>query len=66
MVVSIPIRVEDNRQRSWLVDVPDVPLAEIAALVKAVPRTHVSFWSTARASPARRWAERTAGCRRTT
>jgi hypothetical protein len=39
MVVSIPIRVEDSRQRHWLVDVPDVPLAEIAALVKAFPRT---------------------------
>ncbi len=26
LIVSIPIRVEDNRQRSWLVDVPDVPL----------------------------------------
>ena len=32
MVVSIPIRVEDYRQRSWLVDVPDVPLAEIDAV----------------------------------
>ena len=39
MVVSIPIRVEDSRQRHWLVDVPDVPLADIAALVKAFPRT---------------------------
>src|SRR5262249_14357891 len=37
MVVSIPIRVEDARQRSWLVDVPDVPLDELVALVKAVP-----------------------------
>lgn len=38
MVVSIPIRVEDNRQRSWLVDAADVPLEEIAALLKACPR----------------------------
>ena len=38
MIVSIPIRVEDPRQRSWLVDVPDLPLAEIAALVKACPQ----------------------------
>ncbi|MEK7405259.1 MAG: amidohydrolase family protein [Acidobacteriota bacterium] len=38
MVVSIPIRVEDRRQRSWLVDVPDVELEEIAGLVKACPR----------------------------
>jgi predicted TIM-barrel fold metal-dependent hydrolase len=38
MIVSIPIRVEDKRQRSWLVDVPDVPLDEIVALVKACPQ----------------------------
>jgi len=38
MVVSIPIRVEDFRQRSWLVDVPDVPLGEIVVLVKACPK----------------------------
>jgi predicted TIM-barrel fold metal-dependent hydrolase len=36
--VSIPLRVEDVRQRSWLVDVPDVPLGELVALVKACPR----------------------------
>ena len=38
MVISIPIRVEDNRQRSWLLNVPDVPLEEIAKLVKAHPK----------------------------
>ena len=38
MVVSIPIRVEDARQRSWLVDVPDVPLGEVASLVAARPK----------------------------
>jgi uncharacterized protein len=37
MVVSIPIRVEDVRQRSWLVDVPEVPLASIVTLVQACP-----------------------------
>jgi hypothetical protein len=37
MLISIPIRVEDYRQRSWLVDVPDVPLAEIVELVQACP-----------------------------
>jgi len=37
MVVSIPVRVTDSRQRSWLIDVPDVPLAEIVELVKAHP-----------------------------
>jgi predicted TIM-barrel fold metal-dependent hydrolase len=36
--VSIPIRAEDYRQRSWLVDVPDVPLEEIAGLLKACPK----------------------------
>lgn len=39
MVVSIPIRVEDSRQQSWLVDIPDVPLAEIVELVKACPQS---------------------------
>jgi uncharacterized protein len=38
MVISIPLRVEDNRQRSWLLNVPDTPLAEIVALVKAHPQ----------------------------
>ena len=38
MIISIPIRVEDQRQRSWLVDVPDVPLAEIASLVSSCPK----------------------------
>lgn len=38
MVISIPIRVEDRRQRSWLVDVPDVEMEEIARLVKACPQ----------------------------
>jgi predicted TIM-barrel fold metal-dependent hydrolase len=38
MVASIPIRVEDYRQRSWLVDVPDIPLDEIVSLVKACPK----------------------------
>ena len=39
MVVSIPIRVEDNRQRSWLVNIPDIPLEEIVELVKAHPKS---------------------------
>ncbi|UCG58541.1 MAG: hypothetical protein JSU70_03330 [Phycisphaerales bacterium] len=38
MVISIPIRVEDNRQRSWLLNIPDVPLTEIIELVKACPK----------------------------
>ena len=38
MVISIVIRAEDNRQRSWLLNIPDVPLAEIVELVKAHPK----------------------------
>jgi predicted TIM-barrel fold metal-dependent hydrolase len=38
MAISIPIRAEDNRQRSWLLNVPDVPLEEIVELVKVHPK----------------------------
>lgn len=38
MAVSIPVRVEDRRQQSWLVDVPDVDLEEIASVVKTCPK----------------------------
>lgn len=38
MLISIPLRVEDYRQRSWLVDVKDLTLAEIVPLVKAKPK----------------------------
>lgn len=38
MAISIPIRVEDRRQGSWLADVPDVGLDEIAGVVKACPQ----------------------------
>jgi hypothetical protein len=38
MIVSIPLRVEDERQRSWLIDVRDMAAAEIAPLVWAKPR----------------------------
>jgi predicted TIM-barrel fold metal-dependent hydrolase len=38
MIISIPIRVEDNRERSWLLNIPDTPLDEIAELVKAHPK----------------------------
>jgi len=43
LVVSVPIRVEDPRQRSWLCGVPDVPLDELAALVKACPKARFVF-----------------------
>ncbi len=39
MVISIPMRVEDNRQRSWLLNIPDIPLTEIVELVKAHPKS---------------------------
>jgi predicted TIM-barrel fold metal-dependent hydrolase len=38
MVISIPVRAEDNRERSWLLNIPDVPLEEIVELVKAHPK----------------------------
>lgn len=38
MILSIPLRVEDHRQRSWLVDVPDLSLEDVAAAVKACPQ----------------------------
>ena len=41
MVISIPLRVEDNRQRSWLLNVPDITLAEIVELVQAHPQAHL-------------------------
>lgn len=37
LLISIPIRAEDRRQQSWLVDVPDMAHDEIAGLVRAVP-----------------------------
>jgi uncharacterized protein len=37
LVISIPLRVEDRRQTSWLVDVPDVDPEEIARLVQSFP-----------------------------
>lgn len=39
LLVSVPQRVEDYRQRHWLIDAPDVALADYAALVAAHPQT---------------------------
>jgi predicted TIM-barrel fold metal-dependent hydrolase len=39
LVITLPIRVEDYRQHSWLVDVPDLTLAEIEGLVRAAPQS---------------------------
>ncbi|NLX97337.1 MAG: amidohydrolase family protein [Rhodopirellula sp.] len=41
--ISIPLRVEDYRQRSWLVDVPDIPLAEAVELVRKHPTARFVF-----------------------
>ncbi|MCC6367671.1 MAG: amidohydrolase family protein [Bryobacterales bacterium] len=38
LAVTIPMRVEDRRQQSWLVDIPDVNRDEAADLIKAVPQ----------------------------
>jgi len=45
MAITIPIRAEDRRQQSWLVDIPNVDYDEIAALIHAVPRAHFILMS---------------------
>lgn len=47
MVITIPMRVEDRRQQSWLVDVPDVAADEMAALFRAVPEGRFVVMNTA-------------------
>jgi len=37
LIVSIPIRAEDPRQSHWLIDVGDLPLADVAEAVAAHP-----------------------------
>jgi uncharacterized protein len=41
MIIAISIRVEDPRERSWLVEIPDLALDEVAVLVKSCP--HARF-----------------------
>ncbi len=43
MVISIPIRQIDQRQRHWLIEIPDVPLADLAALVARHPQAQFVF-----------------------
>ncbi|MCC6540381.1 MAG: amidohydrolase family protein [Bryobacterales bacterium] len=43
MIVSIPFRVEDRRQQSWLVDTPDVAARDAAALARAAPSARFIF-----------------------
>lgn len=38
MVITIPVRVEDPRQRSWLANIPDVEYEDIAGLIRACPK----------------------------
>jgi uncharacterized protein len=35
--ISIPLRVEDYRQQSWLVDVPDIPVSELVEPIRKHP-----------------------------
>lgn len=41
--LSFPFRVEDRRQQSWLVDIPDVTHRDAAALARAVPNARFIF-----------------------
>jgi predicted TIM-barrel fold metal-dependent hydrolase len=43
MPVSIPFRVEDRRQQSWLVDIADVTPQDVIPLVRAVPQAKFIF-----------------------
>jgi predicted TIM-barrel fold metal-dependent hydrolase len=38
MTILIPIRVEDRRQQSWLVQVPDLDHEELAGLIRSSPQ----------------------------
>lgn len=38
LVISVPLRVEDYRQRSWLLDIPDVTPHEVAEAARAHPK----------------------------
>jgi len=43
MVISIPIRQIDQRQRHWLLEIPDVALSDLAALVARHPEAQFVF-----------------------
>jgi len=57
LVISIPLRVEDERQRSWLLDIPPLTAQEMAEVVQTYPggRFHlvngVSYTNTALGKP---------------
>lgn len=48
MVVSIPVRVEDHRQNSWLVNVPNLEWDEVVTLVRKFPRARFILLNGAR------------------
>ncbi|NOZ21652.1 MAG: amidohydrolase family protein [Planctomycetes bacterium] len=41
--ISIPIRQADSRQRHWLIEVPDVKVSDLAALVAVHPKAKFIF-----------------------
>jgi len=41
LLVTLPIRAQDARQLGWLFDIPDLPLSEVAALIRSHP--HARF-----------------------
>jgi len=43
LVVSLPIRQIDQRQRHWLLEIPDVPLSDLEALVERHPDAKFVF-----------------------
>ncbi|MFW6155790.1 MAG: amidohydrolase family protein [Armatimonadota bacterium] len=43
LIVSVPIRQIDQRQRHWLLEIPDVPLSDLEALVERHPEAQFVF-----------------------
>jgi hypothetical protein len=43
LVISLPIRQIDQRQRHWLLEIPDVPLTELEGLVERHPQAQFVF-----------------------
>lgn len=43
LVISLPIRQIDQRQRHWLLEIPDIPLSDLEALVERHPEAKFVF-----------------------
>jgi uncharacterized protein len=43
LMISLPIRQIDQRQRHWLLEIPDVPLSDLEALVERHPKAQFVF-----------------------